>query len=150
MWIWHILLYTFFLFKLISGAEYRILSSSRWFQNILYLSRLIIYSTCVWLCSGFPADCLHRGVLQAAQHKIRSVFVAPEPSATMERMADEKVNLTFVDSFLYSCCFKKQKSLPIVFHWCEFPEEPSSSLLWFCACVYPVCAVFTSRRLALL
>lgn len=43
------------------------MSSSRWFQNILYLSRLIIYSTCVWLPSGFPADCLHRGVLQAAQ-----------------------------------------------------------------------------------
>lgn len=40
--------------------------------------------------------------------------------------------------------------LSIVFHLYEFPVEPSAPLMWLCACVSPVRAVFTSHSLAVL
>lgn len=97
----------------------------------MYLSRLIIYSTCVWLSSGFPAECLHRGVLQAVRDRkctISSVLVAPEKGTNMERMAEEKVNLAFLIYFPYSYIFLISSPLCSTYmsflrnllpHWCD-------------------------------
>lgn len=78
------------------------------------------------------------------QHKIRSVFVAREPSATMERMGDEKVNLTFVDSFLYSCCFKKKSPHCVLLMWVSWGTFCLTVVI-LCSPLSCVCGIYESQ-----
>lgn len=55
----------------------------------------------------------------------------------MERMADEKVNLTFIDSFF---TFPLLFDFLLLIYISTFPEEPSAPLLCFGACLRLSCA----------
>lgn len=114
----------------------------------MYLSRLIIYSTCVWLSSGFPAECLHRGVLQAVRDRkctVTSVSVAPEKGTNMERMAEEKVNLAFLIYFPYSYCFFFKYPLhcvPLI--WVSWGTFCLTDVI-VCLCLSCVCGIYESQ-----
>lgn len=105
----------------------------RLFCRRLHLSRLIVSSACVWLSSGFPADCLLRGVLGALRvHKCSCGSWTKQKHGANGRR-EGKLDVcwfifhipaaAFVLFFLFIYI---NILLLIVFYWVIFPEEPSA------------------------